>query len=449
MRPVTALPTPKLLGGLSDEQVAAEITTWGGRIAAGEARLLAYVGEFDARKAWAVSGILSCAHWLSWKLGMGVKAASDRVRVARSLRDLPKTFAAFAAGRLSFTQVRAITRIATAADEEVILSIARHASGEQIERLAGGIRRARKLAAKREKEKDGEPALRRPTVHSRYDADGDLLISVRISASDGAVVLAALEAACADLDSPAAEVADRPKSSAEDSPAPARATRGQGFLRLSQAYLQHRGLTHPDRARRDRSQLNVQVDPLSGWARLPNGELLPPDVAAAARLSLPAGTALRPLRPTDLNRHDAGRTLREPSQALRDLLVTVDGQRCRFPGCTRHRRLHAHHLATWSNGGRTDLANLVLLCSRHHTVVHADGFQLTLDPVTRVLTVTTKTGEPIPHRPPLPWQPAGELDPADGITAGTLPPLVLDKLDLHYAVSVLLRQADYQAPEAA
>jgi len=65
---------------LSDDQVADAITTWASRIAAGEARLLSLIGEFDRREAWSGPGLLSCAHWLSWRLGMGLKAAHERVR---------------------------------------------------------------------------------------------------------------------------------------------------------------------------------------------------------------------------------------------------------------------------------------------------------------------------------------------------------------------------------
>ena len=448
MRAVSALPVPDRplspsdLAELSDEQVAAEITTWGGRVAAGEARLLAYVGEFDERRAWAVTGILSCAHWLSWKLGTGVKTSSDRVRVARALRSLPLTFAEFTAGRLSFTQVRAITRIATAADEEMFVHIARHASGEQLERLAGGIRRARKITARAAK--DAVP--QRPKVTTRYDADGDMIITVKASAAEGAVVLAALDAACSDLDSTSAGPAE---SSAEDSKRPSRATQGQGFLELCEGYLRQRARDHPDRARRDRSKLIVQVDPLSGWARLPDGELLPPAVADTERLTLPAGTAIRRLTSSDLTAHDAGRSRREAPQALRDLLLAVDGHRCRFPTCTRRRRLHAHHLVYWEHEGPTDLANMIMLCGRHHTLVHAEGFQFALDPTTRILTVTTRTGTPIPLRPAAPWQSPAGLDPLGVIAPTTLPPRVLDRLDLHYAVEVLLHQVDRRAMQAA
>src|SRR4051794_12331930 len=101
------------LTDLSNDQLADEITTWAGRVAAGEARLVELIGEFDARDAWGGPGLLSCAHWLSWRIGLGLTAARERVRVARRLRDLPLIAAAFAEGRMSWSQVRAITRISS------------------------------------------------------------------------------------------------------------------------------------------------------------------------------------------------------------------------------------------------------------------------------------------------------------------------------------------------
>ena len=390
---------------------------------------MAYIGEFDERRAWAVHGILSCAHWLSWRLGMGPNAAGERVRVARALRQLPETSAAFAAGQLSFTQVRAISRVATAEDEQSYIGMARHATGGQLERLVGGLRRARKLHQKRKAADAGEPEVERVRVFTRYDDDGDLCITIRAGAADGAILLAAIEAARTDLDG---------GLTAESSDETQRSTRGEGVLRLCQAYLSERAVTHPDRARRERSQLTVQIDPISGWARLPDGEFLPPGALAA---TLPVGTTVRPLREADLTVHDAGRGQRHPGQPLRDLLGALDGERCRFPSCTRRRKLHAHHVIHWLDGGRTDLANLVLVCSRHHTVIHAGGFRLALHPLTRALTITTATDVPIPHRNVWPWRPAEELDPDAAIHPATLPPHAGDKLDLHYAVEVLMQHA--------
>ncbi len=86
------------------------------------------------------------------------------------------------------------------------------------------------------------------------------------------------------------------------------------------------------------------------------------------------------------------------------------------------------------------MGNLVLVCSRHHTLIHAGGFQLDLRP-DRSLAVATAGGVPVLHHPVLPWQPALGLDPRGVITASTLPPSATDRLQLSYAVGVLMQQA--------
>jgi hypothetical protein len=76
---------------------------------------------------------------------------------------------------------------------------------------------------------------------------------------------------------------------------------------------------------------------------------------------------------------DLGRTSREPSpQMLRALRRRDDG--CRFPGCGTRRFTHAHHIRWWASGGRTDLDNLVMVCSFHHTLVNEHGWRIKRDP---------------------------------------------------------------------
>ena len=451
MRPVSTLPVPvpleeptdaEALSALSKDQLADRLTTWAGRIAAGEARILLYLGEFDERNGWSGVGMLSCAQWLSWKLGMGLKAAGERVRIAKALRTLPRIRAAFTAGRLSYSQVRALTRISTADNEHIFLDTARHASGGQLERLVGGIRRAQAIQDRAEAKKAAAAGSPPPPpaalARTRYDADGNFVLTLTCPAEQATALLAALDAARSDVDS-SGESSDA-QSSAEDATPPARASLADAVLRLAHRYLDVRAHDHPAKVRRDRAKLTVNIDPLSGWARLPDGELLPPGTLDAVSLPRPR-QPLRPLGPDELTRHDSGRGRREATQALRDLLGTLDGEHCRYPGCQRRRKLHAHHVIWWSNGGPTDLANLVLLCSRHHTLVHRDGIQLVLHPHTRALQVATQDGTAVPHRPPLPWRPAAEIDPLGTIGAKTLPPEATDRLNLHYAVSVLLQWA--------
>ncbi len=440
---------------LTDDQLTDEITTWAGRIAAAEAHLIDLVAELDRRGSWFGPGLLSTAHWLSWRLGMGLKAAHERVRVARALPNLPLTNNAFHAGRLSWTQVRAVTRVASPDDEATYLECARHASGAQLEKLVRGVRRARKPS---EDAADPERAAWLMRTRLSYDDDGTLVVTIRLPAERGAVVIAALEHAMADLDRERESVR-RAESSAEDAAGPTagtptatgsvpRATHAEGLVQLCERYLVNVADDQPGRARRGRARLRVHIDPLSGWARLDDGELLPPGTLGAS-LTCDEGP-VRPLTTEDLTTRDLGRSRHDPSPALRLLVGTIDGERCRFAGCTRRRRLHGHHVTPWGQGGATDLANLVLLCPRHHTLVHAEGFALVLLPDRR-LSISTAAGIAVQHRPPLPFQPAQDLiealstqdpGPHAPIDARTLPPQTSgDRLDLHYAVAVLVQQA--------
>ena len=419
------------LKALSDDEVSDSVLMWAGRVAAGQARLLAFLGEFDAREQW--SGFPSCAAWLSWRLAIGLKAANEKVRVARALRVLPLTRALFERGELSYTQVRAVTRVARPDSETEMVDIARSCSGEQIERLARGLRRAKAL------DDPEAQAAARHGVTVRHDDDGTVVITARLPVEQAAVVLAALEtcrdqlerAAKATSDDDSAADAPAPESSAEArrlpaipimEPPSAAASRQQALLQIAQDWLAHQ----PDNVRRRaKPRLTAQLDPLSGWARLHDGELLPPELAC--KLSW--------------TRFDLGRRRREADLPLRQFLGAVDGERCRFPGCRHTRHLKAHHVWWWSHGGPTDLANLVLLCHQHHQLIHDGQFAMTLHP-DRTLTVRDAEGTVLPHRPALPMASAEELDPAGNVTPETCPnPWAVDRLHLAYAVSVLVHLA--------
>lgn len=141
--------------------------------------------------------------------------------------------------------------------------------------------------------------------------------------------------------------------------------------------------------------------------RLPDGELLPHAVVTRllcdGRLMGVLRDGARPL--------DLGRSTRLVSGAQRRALEAVDGRRCRFPGCRHSRGLQAHHVRWWGrDGGPTDIDSLVLLCPRHHTVVHEQGFVLRLDP-DRQLCVVTAEGRAVPQVP-LPLSPGSAEEAA-------------------------------------
>jgi len=175
---------------LTNEQLEDAITTLAAHLNAATARLLALIGELDRRQGWGHWGIRSCAHWLNWKCGIGLNAAREKVRVARALEALPRVRAAFAAGELSYSKVRAMTRVADADNEDYLLMIARHGTAMHLERLVRGYRRCveRDRAAA-----NAAHAGRRLYWYS--DDDGMLVVHGRLPAEVGALVVQALEAA--------------------------------------------------------------------------------------------------------------------------------------------------------------------------------------------------------------------------------------------------------------
>src|ERR1700675_3025038 len=121
--------------GVSSEELADEVATLAGHIAAATYRLLLLIGEVDRRGVWAEWGCLSCAHWLNWQIGLEFRTAREHVRVAHRLDELPLLAAAFRHGTISYSKVRALCRIANPATEADLLMIAHHGTASHVERI--------------------------------------------------------------------------------------------------------------------------------------------------------------------------------------------------------------------------------------------------------------------------------------------------------------------------
>ncbi len=273
------------LSQFTDDQLADRIVTWAGRIAAGEAQLLELIGEYDRREAWGGHGMLSCAQWLSWRTSLSPTAAREKVRVARALHELPVVQQAFGAGRLSYSQVRAITRVATPHEQQRWVELARHTTAGQLDKAVRGVRRVHKI------EQDAaDPELAAWRMQARKSNDGDVNAVYRIvlPAEQAAVLDAALEAIRAELDSHGGAAAgasaeascpqeqaaastdkDRDRDGDGDGdgdasaearcpqPAPmtepAKATLADAFLAMSRAALDQQAGRSPSAARRTRA----------------------------------------------------------------------------------------------------------------------------------------------------------------------------------------------------
>jgi len=162
-----------------------EIARLAGKVNVATHRLLTCVRLFDVAEGWHRQGAQSCAHWLTWRIGIDPGAAREKVRVARALGMLPAIDRVFGEGRLSYAQVRAVTRIATPENEQRVLEIALAATGAQLERICRGFRRAT--------EADKEHAAERQ-VRARMLGDGLVKLEVVLSADEAELVMQALTA---------------------------------------------------------------------------------------------------------------------------------------------------------------------------------------------------------------------------------------------------------------
>jgi hypothetical protein len=184
--PVPASPHPcAALDRLGDE--IAELSA---HLDAASARLLALIREFDARGGWN-GGFRSCAAWLSWRVGLDLGAARERVRVARALGSLPLLADALARGELSYAKVRALSRVATPETEARLLAFGRVGTAAHVERLVRGWRRVDRLAEARETAR--RHASRALQVYQ--DEDGMVLLRGRLDPEVGALLVQALAAA--------------------------------------------------------------------------------------------------------------------------------------------------------------------------------------------------------------------------------------------------------------
>jgi hypothetical protein len=176
------------------ERLEAQICELAAHLTAATCRFLVLLGGFDARRGWASWDMSSCAAWLSWKCQMTAGTAREHVRVARALRDLPVIRGEFAAGRLSYAKVRALTRIATPETEAGLAEMAGPMTGNQLERFARAHRQVSQID-------DAASRIRRRLAW-RLEDDGSLSGTFRLPPLQGAVLLKALRAAAGDLEHP-------------------------------------------------------------------------------------------------------------------------------------------------------------------------------------------------------------------------------------------------------
>jgi hypothetical protein len=376
------------------EELGERIAELAAQISAATYELLVMLRDFDRQAGWSC-GFRSCAHWLVWRVGLDLGAAREKMRVARALGELPLLSDALRRGEISYSKVRALTRIATPAIEEDLLSFARAGTAAHVEKLVRGLRRVDRLAAGiDERRRHATRYLRAYT-----DEDGMVVVTGRLAPEAGAALLRALDAGVEALYGP--PKAQPPAGAPEQTEEVFWEQRRADALGLVAESALAAGLDPGTRG--DRYQVVVHVDAEvladggeEGASWMADGNHV--SAETSRRLACDAARVVM-LHAADGSVLDVGRRTRAISPGLRRALEHRDGG-CRFPGCGL-RLCDAHHVEFWGDGGGTSLCNTLLLCRRHHRAVHEEGFAVDLLPSGEA-RFYRPDGRPLPQAPTLP-----------------------------------------------
>jgi hypothetical protein len=355
------------------EELEARITELCGHLDAAQYRWLLLIREFDRRRGWGDGKLASCAHWLNFKCGLNLGAAREKVRVAHALEELPLIAACMARGELSYSKVRALTRVARRATERDLLNIALHGTAYHVERTVRLFRRA--MQAHELSREESQQETRSVSYH--WDEDGSLVLKARLPAVGGALVLKALDAALAQV--PEREVCT---DSEEEFPLDHAARRADALVRMAESALSARAR---DARTAENYQVVIHVDAETLTSAAVPGRLEPGRSEIERGPSLPVETIKRigcdasvvgVIEDRAGQPLSVGRRTRTIPPAIRRALRSRDAAGCQFPGCTYEKYLDAHHIEHWAEGGKTELSNLVTLCRWHHRLVHEGGIEV-------------------------------------------------------------------------
>ncbi len=322
---------------------------------------------FARQQRYEGDGAVTLVSWLRWKCRLGPGAASERVALARQLTELAATRQALASGEIGYHHAAAITRAAVEVGPEalsqaepMLLEAARQLDPHRLRLLTLHLRHCVDpdgvLA-------DHNLAYDRRRLHLSEGLDGIFYLDGLLDAEGGATVRTALNALLG------------PADPGDDRTAPQR--RADALVELARQRLDAGDL--PEVAGQ-RPHLTVTA-PLATLRREPQApaaelEWAEPVPAETVRRLACDASLTRVLLGPDSEPMDVGRATRTIQPALRRALVVRD-RGCRFPGCDRPPSwTDGHHLTHWADGGETTLANLVLLCRRHHRRVHEERWQL-------------------------------------------------------------------------
>jgi len=355
-----------------------------------ELERLRRLAEIERRRLFERDGHLSAASWLATRFRVAWGTARGQTHIARALTHMPATRRALETGDVSLSSARVLVAARDAnpeafdLSEDQLVDAARVHTINDLQRVASFWRQRVEC----DRLDDGLRARRR--LRASVSFEGMVRVDGDLDPEAGETLLTALRAVM--------DVGSRNGSDDDRTPPQRRADA------LHEICRQWLDLADRPTVAGERPHVTITVD-----APAPAGEssgagdldhVGAVDVTIARQLSCDA-SVMRVVMAGRSQPLDVGRRTPVVPPAIRRAVIMRD-RVCRFPGCDRpHTWCDAHHVVHWTDGGSTSLQNLLLLCRRHHGMIHRrEGFRLNLEdgvPIFRRCDGTVLE-EPIPPR---------------------------------------------------
>jgi hypothetical protein len=329
------------------------------RINAATYELLLMIREFDERGGCLKWGLDCTAKWLAWRCDLSMATAREKVRVAHALKHLPFTGAAFSTGELSYSKVRSLTRVANAGNEEELVAFALRNTARHVAGYCRELRMGSPLSAG-----IAEQAFVNRSLRIRRDADrGMLSVTVDLPLEAGELIEKALDRARDDECLKIPDLVDTSWSKRQ----------ADAFVTMLKEYLQDSA--GGTKSSSDNYLVNIHVDQSALPGNIGRSSV---PIETVKRLCCDGHTVVM-TETKDGEPLSIGRRSRVVPKGIERAVRARDKNRCRFPGCRNQRFVDIHHIEHWANGGETAVDTLMLLCSKHHTLVHEGGFRIGRD----------------------------------------------------------------------
>jgi hypothetical protein len=331
------------------ERLEAEMAEVCGILNAATGRLVGLIAQVLETESWQGWGIHSAEQWVAWKCGVSPGRARSLVRTAKRVCELPETHAAHVAGELGEDSVAVISRHAPAAIDAEAAALARTTTVSQLRRVLGKYTFT---------EPAEEPvAEERREVSFSSTEEGCWRLSAVLPADEGAVWEKALT-----------EMRDELFRSGEAGPGPgasaADVSWADAFMAVVEQSSAAGAVEHPHR---DRHLVLLHLPTgADGHLHLGTG------LSAGLARYISCDSRVRAVLEAGGKPVSVGRAFRIVPDRTRLVVENRDGG-CRVPGCDRRRWVQVHHIRHWEDGGPTDTANLLCLCSHHHRLHHRGG----------------------------------------------------------------------------